>query len=371
MARFLSLFLSLLSLTDSGRHRHHEEAGRKPGLFIFGDSTVDCGTNNFINTTDAFRANYFPYGYNGYFRRSTGRFSDGRVSPDFIAEYAKLPLIPPFLQPSADFSHGANFASGGAGILSTTNRGLVVDLKTQLKQFRSLKENITKQMQLGSVEAQTWLGSSVYYFSVGNNDLFAGYLLNNETLEKYTIDEFRQLLVEELSTAIQALQEEGARKFIITSLVDLGCLPSVRTFYNGSCYEIATNFTFAYNLAMEQSLANLASAIDISYVWFDLTGFLRMRMNNPEKYGLTHPIDACCGSGLLRGLDTCGGKNGSSYSLCWDPWTHVWFDGSHSPEVVHKQIAETLWEGKDSTVRPTSAKMLFHEDQNMLPYESQ
>lgn len=42
------------------------------------------------------------------------------------AEYAKLPLIPPLLQPSAkEYVHGVNFASGGAGILPETNQGLV------------------------------------------------------------------------------------------------------------------------------------------------------------------------------------------------------------------------------------------------------
>lgn len=44
------------------------------------------------------------------------------------AEYAELPIIPPFLDPSADdLSHGVNFASGGAGILSTTNEGQVIN----------------------------------------------------------------------------------------------------------------------------------------------------------------------------------------------------------------------------------------------------
>lgn len=41
------------------------------------------------------------------------------------ADYAKLPLIPPFLQPSADYTNGVNFASAGAGVLSETNQGLV------------------------------------------------------------------------------------------------------------------------------------------------------------------------------------------------------------------------------------------------------
>ena len=53
-------------------------------LFIFGDSTVDPGNNNYIDTTPENKANYKPYGQNGYFQEPTGRFSDGRVIVDFI-----------------------------------------------------------------------------------------------------------------------------------------------------------------------------------------------------------------------------------------------------------------------------------------------
>ena len=55
-------------------------------LFVFGDSLFDVGNNNYINTTA--RANYFPYGET-YFHYPTGRFSDGRVIPDFIGEPLK------------------------------------------------------------------------------------------------------------------------------------------------------------------------------------------------------------------------------------------------------------------------------------------
>lgn len=41
------------------------------------------------------------------------------------AEYAGKPLIPPYLEPNADHSHGVNFGSGGAGVLVETNQGLV------------------------------------------------------------------------------------------------------------------------------------------------------------------------------------------------------------------------------------------------------
>ena len=56
-----------------------------PALYIFGDSTVDCGTNNYINTTRAFRGDFPPYG-DDFFGRPTGRFSNGRVVVDFIGE---------------------------------------------------------------------------------------------------------------------------------------------------------------------------------------------------------------------------------------------------------------------------------------------
>ena len=48
-------------------------------LFILGDSMFDAGNNNYIDTT--FQANYCPYGET--FKYPTGRFSDGRLIPDF------------------------------------------------------------------------------------------------------------------------------------------------------------------------------------------------------------------------------------------------------------------------------------------------
>lgn len=50
-------------------------------LFIFGDSLFDAGNNNYINTP--FQSNFWPYGET-FFNFPTGRFSDGRLIPDFI-----------------------------------------------------------------------------------------------------------------------------------------------------------------------------------------------------------------------------------------------------------------------------------------------
>ena len=52
-------------------------------LFVFGASQFDAGNNNYINTTG--KANYWPYGETT-FKYPSGRFSDGRLVPDFIGE---------------------------------------------------------------------------------------------------------------------------------------------------------------------------------------------------------------------------------------------------------------------------------------------
>ncbi|ERN05502.1 hypothetical protein AMTR_s00007p00258940 [Amborella trichopoda] len=53
-------------------------------FFIFGDSGVDVGNNNYIKSGNENRANFEPYGINGVFGGPTGRYSDGRVMVDFI-----------------------------------------------------------------------------------------------------------------------------------------------------------------------------------------------------------------------------------------------------------------------------------------------
>lgn len=62
-------------------------SSRTVGLFIFGDSTVDPGNNNYINTIPENQAHYKPYGQNGFFENPTGRFSDGRIIVDYIGQY--------------------------------------------------------------------------------------------------------------------------------------------------------------------------------------------------------------------------------------------------------------------------------------------
>lgn len=84
MASFLGVQSRLLIfglVMVLGRFSSQAEAAR--AFFVFGDSLVDNGNNNYLATTA--RADSYPYGIDYPTRRPTGRFSNGLNIPDFIS----------------------------------------------------------------------------------------------------------------------------------------------------------------------------------------------------------------------------------------------------------------------------------------------
>lgn len=97
MALLAWLLLAILSSTwDDGVAALPQ---KHTAFFIFGDSSVDAGNNNFIETIPENKADCHPYGRNGLFEGPTGRFSDGRILVDYLGKtkssltwYLKLDL---------------------------------------------------------------------------------------------------------------------------------------------------------------------------------------------------------------------------------------------------------------------------------------
>lgn len=87
------LVISMSSVTEGvGRRRNKPVV---PAIFVFGDSSVDPGNNNFIGTP--FTSNFPPYGQDFPNHQPTGRFTNGRLVPDFIGnmkmnDFSKLLL---------------------------------------------------------------------------------------------------------------------------------------------------------------------------------------------------------------------------------------------------------------------------------------
>ncbi|EEF46208.1 GDSL esterase/lipase 5 [Ricinus communis] len=332
-------------------------------LFIFGDSSVDAGNNNYINTIPENRADMKPYGQNGIFQAPTGRFSDGRIIVDYIAQFAKLPLIPPFLQPSADYIYGANFASGGGGVLPETNQGMVIDLPTQLKYFEEVEKSLTEK--LGETRAKEIIEEAVYFISIGSNDYMGGYLGNPKMQENYIPEVYVGMVIGNLTNAIQALYQKGARKFAFLSLCPLGCLPTLRALNpkasEGGCFEAASSLALAHNNGLKAVLISLEHLLKgFKYCNSNFYNWLNDRINNPTKYGFKDGVNACCGTGPYGGIFTCGGnKKVAKFELCENANEYVWWDSFHPTERIHAEFAKTLWNGPPFYVGAYNLEDLF------------
>jgi hypothetical protein len=150
--------------------------------FIFGDSLVDAGNNNYIPTLS--RANMTPNGidFAATGGTPTGRFTNGRTIADIIGEMlGQADYSPPFLAPNTSggaILNGVNYASGGGGILNATGKVFVnrIGMDLQVDYF-----NITRQQLdalLGRDKAREFLRKkAIFSITVGSNDLLNNYLM--------------------------------------------------------------------------------------------------------------------------------------------------------------------------------------------------
>ncbi|KAJ0986163.1 hypothetical protein J5N97_004519 [Dioscorea zingiberensis] len=114
-------------------------------IISFGDSISDTG-NLIFALNNSHRVNRLPYGET-FFHHPTGRFSDGRLIADFIANELGLPLLTPYLPYYGDgwsFRKGVNFAVAGSTALNDdffNEKGIKLETKNisldvQLKWFK-------------------------------------------------------------------------------------------------------------------------------------------------------------------------------------------------------------------------------------------
>ncbi|GJY77659.1 lipase, GDSL [Tanacetum coccineum] len=341
----LLVIVSCLLMLTSFSNGHYDK--EHIPLFVFGDSLSDSGNNNYINTIPDFQANYWPYGVS-YFNLATGRFSDGRIVSDFIAEYAGLPLIPTYLDPrNDDFLYGANFASGGAGALVESNAGFVVDLKTQLEYFGDLEKQF--RHNLGDAKTEQLLSKAVYMLNGGGNDYFSSVGNNDSILYPYTHDQYVGMVIGNLTDVIKGIYEKGGRKIGIATIPLLACWPSVRAGRAGNtCNEELDIISSLHNQKLSEKLQELEN---------QLNGFMYAKFDLANEVG----DSACCGTGPFRGIDSCGGKREvKKFELCDNISDYLFFDSNHCTEVANRQYAELFWDGDSSVTTPYNLKAFFH-----------
>ncbi|CAL5049005.1 unnamed protein product [Urochloa decumbens] len=342
---------------------------RPPAMYVFGSSIVDVGNNNYLPGTAVARANR---PYNGIdFPGSipTGRFSNGYNTADYVAKNMGFVLSPPaYLSLAlnstgplvlAALSSGVNYASGGAGILDSTNAGSTIPLSKQLEYFNATKAKMVTAVGAPAVNAL--LSRSIFLVNIGNNDFYvfaAAELARNRSAEEQRSDAaaLYASLLSNYSATITELYAMGTRKLAIMNVWQLGCVPAVRVLSPaGACSGLLNQLASGFNGALRSLLAGLAPKLPgLAYSLADSFGFTQDTLADPAAAGFTDIAGACCGSGRGGGEAECA----PNATLCADRDRHVFWDRAHPSQRMAFLAAQAFYDGPAKYTSPINFMQL-------------
>ncbi|KAI3696477.1 hypothetical protein L1987_79494 [Smallanthus sonchifolius] len=341
-----------------------------PAIFNFGDSNSDTG-----GLSAAFGQAGPPHG-ESFFHGPAGRYCDGRLVIDFIAQSLGLPYLSAYLDAlGSNFTHGANFATAGSTIRpqNTTLHqsgfspfALNVqwyqfnDFHRRVKTFLTHKDDRVFKKLMPKTK---YFSRALYTFDIGQNDLTAGLFQN------LTVDEVRASvpdIVGQFKTVIKDIYDQGGRSFWIHNTGPFGCLPYVldRQLVTagqvdkfgcvGSFNDLAQFFNHRLKQTVDQLREELHKA-SITYV--DVYSVKYELITKATRHGFEHPLRACCGHGGKYNYNMhigCGGKvkiKGKDVLVgkaCEDPTVMINWDGVHYSQAGNKWIFDQIVNGSFS-----------------------
>ncbi|KAL6012509.1 hypothetical protein ACLOJK_002998 [Asimina triloba] len=335
--------------------------------FIFGDSLVDAGNNNYLPTLS--KANIPPNGIDFVASGGTptGRFTNGRTIGDLVGEELGQPNYAlPFLSPNATgpvILNGVNYASGGGGIMNQTGRIFVnrIGIEVQVDFFNVTRKQIDGL--LGASKAREYvMKNSIFSITVGANDFLNNYLLPVFSIGariSQTPDAFVDGLVSNLKTQLTRLYELDARKFVVGNVGPIGCIPYQKTINRvneDECVKLPNDLALQYNDQLREMLTALDKQFpDATFVHADVYDLVMDLIANYKKHGFKSASTACCGNGgQFQGIIPCGPTS----SLCDDRSKYVFWDPYHPSEAANVIIAKKLIDGDTDIISPVNLRQL-------------
>jgi len=242
-------------------------------MVVFGDSLSDTGM--------VFQATGGSYPPDPpYFQ---GRYSNGRVWVEYLADYLRLPS-----------SKINNFAYGGA----TSGNNISSPVPSLLNQVQAFTR---PPSQINS--------TTLYVLWAGANDYLQGSSDAN-------------IPVRNLMDAIAALSKAGAKRFLIANLPNLGQLPATRNDANSASL---TALTQAHNQGLRRSLKMLGQQQpELEIIVLDANALYQAATTQPAQFKFTNVTGACI----------------SGSKACSNPNQFLFWDGIHPTTATHKILGE-------------------------------
>ncbi|XP_071739311.1 GDSL esterase/lipase At5g45960-like [Rutidosis leptorrhynchoides] len=326
-------------------YANNNKKSKISSLFAFGDSTVDPGNNNYIPTI--MRGNFPPYGKDFDNHVATGRFTNGRLVTDLVAEYAGLKKnVPPYLKPNItiqDLMTGVSFASSGGGFDPFTP--LMTGAIPQSQQLEMFKEYKSKlEAKIGKKRTKTLVRNAGFLISAGTNDIafnYYGPILVQRTNYPNVLD-YQHFIGQNVNKFLQGLLNEGASTIGIAGLPPIGCLPAMITLYstnpnsNRRCINYLNSISIKYNHMLQKNIKGLQRP-GVKIVYFDIFNPIMDMVNQKAKYGFNEVNRGCCGDGYIGAALMC-----ANAPVCNDTSKYIFWDSVHPSEKAYRLVFDSL-----------------------------
>ncbi|EXB58276.1 GDSL esterase/lipase [Morus notabilis] len=331
-----------------------------PCYFIFGDSLVDNGNNNELQSLA--RANYLPYGID-FPGGPSGRFSNGKTTVDVVGylrillyqQHNEIYYIPPYATASGqEILGGVNFASAAAGIREETGRQLGgrITFRGQVENYRNTVSQVVEL--LGDEDtAANYLSKCIFSIGLGSNDYLNNYFMPQfyNTGNQYTPEEYATDLIQRYTQQLRILYNYGARKVVLYGIGQIGCSPNqlAQNSQDGkTCVEKINSANRIFNARLKGVVDQFNNQFtDARFIYIDSYGIFQDIIASPSTYGFSNVNEGCCGVGRNNGQITCLPLQ----TPCANRNAYLFWDAFHPTEAGNAVVARRAYTAQ----RPSDA----------------
>ncbi|XP_071717492.1 GDSL esterase/lipase At5g14450-like [Rutidosis leptorrhynchoides] len=340
----ISKFVKQGMISNLVNNNNHHDC-QFPAIYNFGDSNSDTGAASAV-----FSPVLPPYGIT-YFHKPSGRYSDGRLIIDFIAENLSMPYLSAYVDSiGTNFRHGANFAASGCTIqpadalmLNRTFNPITLDVQlSQFEQFKKRSSDLFNEVVSSEIKDRLPRSEdysrALYTFDIGQNDLHAGITsMKEEQVKKYIPS-----IINQFASVVEKLYQNGARTLWIHNTGPIGCLPVLvknnppprnNTDQIG-CVNSYNELAQEFNKQLKEKVLKLRTQFqEASCVYIDIYSLKYSVISEANKYGFVDPLGKCLG------------QDGDDSKACANPYEYINWDGIHYTEAAKKWVANYIQDG--------------------------
>ncbi|XP_047065121.1 GDSL esterase/lipase EXL3-like [Lolium rigidum] len=316
-------------------------------VIVFGDSIMDPGNNNDLHTV--VKANHAPYGKDFAGHVATGRFSNGLIPTDFIAQGLNVKqLLPPYLgvqHTPEDLLTGVSFASGATGFdpLTPVIVG-VISLEQQLAYYDEYRSKLVGIA--GEEETKRIIDGALFVVCAGTDDIANTYYTTPFRSAEYDVPSYVDLLLVGVESFLRNVSARGAKRIGFVGLPPIGCVPSQRTLGGGphrSCVPERNAAAQLYNTKVQELIRELGKdmAAFPTLIYIDIYTVIQDLVDHGERYGFTETTRGCCSTGTVEVAVLCDAR---FTPVCDDVSQHVFFDSYHPTQRAYKVIVDYIFD---------------------------